>query len=143
MKITNCAECQKEINLEVDAQTWCDECKKDFCFSWNSTCFAEYHIKNNLIDRHRALSISNPSWKINLIKKQDKEISMSQVEPNPINEIFGSRSKTKYEPYTDEELDSDEFFWNQMEVIVRMKNMEYFYHFLQARSNYLDKMSGM
>lgn len=58
-------------------------------------------------------------------------------------EIFGSKNKSRYDSYTDEELDSDEFFWNQLNVIVRMKNMDYFYHFINARSEYINRMAGM
>ena len=69
---------------------------------------------------------------------------MSQCGYDPtMNEVFGSRSKTRYESYTDEELASDEFFWNQMRVIVDMKNMEYFNHYMNALNNYIDRMSGM
>lgn len=73
-----------------------------------------------------------------------KEEIMSQAGPIDSNSVvFGSQSKTRYEPYTDEELASEEFFWNQMKVIIEMKNIEYFYHFLNARLDYIERMSGM
>ena len=71
MNIQNCANCNKEINLDVDAQTSCSTCKKDFCFAWNSSCFSEYHSKNNLYEGHKAFSISNPAWKINIRCEKD------------------------------------------------------------------------
>lgn len=58
-------------------------------------------------------------------------------------EIFGSRNKKCYEPYTDEELESDEFFWNQLKVIVELKDIYYFHHFINARSKYIEKEAGM
>ncbi len=58
-------------------------------------------------------------------------------------EVFGSTSKVRYDAYTDEELASDEFFWNQLELIVKMKNKDYLYHFMNARSDYIERMSGM
>ena len=68
---------------------------------------------------------------------------MSQIQHDPnMKRVFGSESKTRYEPYTDEELDSSEFFWNQMHLIVQMRNIEYFYHFWRAKSDYIDRMSG-
>lgn len=69
---------------------------------------------------------------------------MSQAGYDPkTKEIFGSRSKTRYDHYTDEELESDEFFWNQLKVIVAMKNYEYFNHFIHARSDYINRMAQM
>ena len=69
---------------------------------------------------------------------------MSQCgNPIGLTPIFGSASKIQYEAYTDEELDSDEFFWNQLRLIVDMKNMQYFHHFMGRRSDYLDRMAGM
>lgn len=64
--LVNCAHCNREINLDTDAQTHCSKCKKDFCFAMSSTCFTEYHRENKLFDGHTATSISNPSWKINI-----------------------------------------------------------------------------
>lgn len=64
--IAQCAHCNRDINLNTDAQTRCPSCNKDFCFSLTSTCFTEYHHKNKLFGGHADLSISNPSWKINL-----------------------------------------------------------------------------
>jgi hypothetical protein len=69
-------------------------------------------------------------------------VSQAGYDPS-MKVIFGSTSKTSYEPYTDEELDSVEFFWNQLRVIVDMRNMEYFYHFVHERSKYIDRTSGM
>jgi hypothetical protein len=63
--------------------------------------------------------------------------------PEDTQVIFGSKNKMHFEPYTDEELDSDEFFWNQMKLIVDMRSMEYFNHFNYARSQYIERMSGM
>lgn len=65
-KIVKCAHCEREINLDRDAQTWCYECKNDFCFAMSSTCFTEYHHKNKLYAGHSAFSITDPTWKINL-----------------------------------------------------------------------------
>jgi hypothetical protein len=67
--MSKCVYCQKQINLETVAQTYCSVCEKDFCFD---TCFTEYHIKNNLNDGHSALCISNPSWTINMFSKKDE-----------------------------------------------------------------------
>jgi hypothetical protein len=67
--LTNCAHCQKQIDLDKDAQTWCPVCNKDFCFSLWSSCFSEYHLKNNLRGDHRAHSISDPTWTVNLVQK--------------------------------------------------------------------------
>ena len=58
-------------------------------------------------------------------------------------EVYGSRSKTTYEPYTDDELASDEYFWNQLQTIVFLKNEEYFNRFMRSRDDYIEKMSGM
>ncbi len=72
---------------------------------------------------------------------------LMEIEPIKLcekeKEIFGSRSKTRYDPYTDEELSSDEYFWNQMKIIVEMKNMEYFTYFNCSRLDYIERMSGM
>jgi len=59
------------------------------------------------------------------------------------NEIFGSKSKLKFESYTENELNSDEFFWNQLKIIVEMKNKEYFYHFMNSLHNHIEDKSGM
>lgn len=66
---------------------------------------------------------------------------MSQI--GNMKEVLGSRSKIVYEPYTDEELSSDEFFWNQLSLVTELKNMEYFWHFINAKEEYIEKMSGM
>jgi hypothetical protein len=66
MKIVKCANCEKEINLDTDSQTSCSICEKDFCFAMSSTCFTQYHRKNELYSGHNALSICDPTWKINL-----------------------------------------------------------------------------
>lgn len=69
---------------------------------------------------------------------------MSQAGSNHCSkQIYGAVSKIRYEAYTDEELDSDEFFWNQLKLIIEMKNMEYFYHFINARSDYITRTSDM
>lgn len=65
-KIARCANCDKEINLDTDAQTACSGCKENFCFSMSSPCFSEYHRRNNLRSGHAALSITNPAWTIKL-----------------------------------------------------------------------------
>ncbi len=72
MSIAKCANCQKDIELGSDAQTSCSKCDKDFCFGMFSTCFTDYHLKNNLFKDHSALSICNPSWKINLRSNEDE-----------------------------------------------------------------------
>jgi len=90
----------------------------------------------------RDLTKSHPRMKAKALNLS-KEINMSQCSPFEGKEAFGSRSKIRYEPYTDEELASDEFFWNQLNTIVYLRNKEYFYHFINARSAYIDKMSGM
>jgi hypothetical protein len=69
---------------------------------------------------------------------------MSQAGPwDPRITICGSENKMRFEPYTDEELGSEEFFWEQMKLIVKMRSIEYFTHFNNARSQYIDKMCGM
>lgn len=72
MSIVNCAECNREINLEIDAQTLCFTCKKDFCFELSSLCFQNYH-KKNVCEDPKASSICSPSWTINL--RNSKEIN--------------------------------------------------------------------
>ena len=68
---------------------------------------------------------------------------MSQAGMTGNKEVFGSRNKVKYEPYTDEELESDEFFWNQLNTIVYLKNKEYLYYFLGKISDHIEKELGM
>jgi hypothetical protein len=68
--MSECANCNKEINLNLDAQTYCNQCNKDFCFSMSLSCFSEYHNKNNLIN-HSHESILDPSWTINLVCKKE------------------------------------------------------------------------
>lgn len=65
-KIVKCGNCEREINLNTDAQTCCPGCQKDFCFSMSSTCFCDYHYKNNLREGHSAQSICDPTWKVNI-----------------------------------------------------------------------------
>lgn len=72
MNKSKCANCEREIDLDIDAQTSCHGCEKDFCFALFSTCYDEYHRKNNLRSGHRALSISDPTWVINLVVSKDK-----------------------------------------------------------------------
>jgi hypothetical protein len=71
MTIGKCAHCEKEIDLDKDAQTCCPLCEKDFCFAMSSSCFTEYHRKNELYQGHMSLSFTNPSWKINLVSNKD------------------------------------------------------------------------
>ncbi len=73
----------------------------------------------------------------------NKKEAMSQAGDLKGKPIYGSTSKVRYEAYTDEELDSEEFFWNQLKTIAHMKNMEYLYHFLNVKSKYIEKNSGM
>lgn len=71
---------------------------------------------------------------------------MSQLgleEDNSQKAIYGAVSKTRYESYNDEELASDEFFWNQLRIIVEMKNKEYFYYFLHEKEKYIERMSDL
>lgn len=69
-------------------------------------------------------------------------MSQCGYDPN-MKEVYGSRSKIVYEPYTDEELASDEFFWNQLKIIVEMKNTEYLNHFMHKKSEYISRMARM
>lgn len=63
MEITKCANFERDFDLDKHAHTSCHGCNKNFCFG---NCFSEYHLKNNLKEGHRALSISNPSWVVNV-----------------------------------------------------------------------------
>lgn len=69
-------------------------------------------------------------------------MSQAGYDPNS-KEMFGSSSKIRFEPYSQEELASDEFFWNQLSLIAKIKNMEYFYYFMSERGKYLDEMADM
>lgn len=70
---------------------------------------------------------------------------MSQAGPLDSNkkEAFGAGSKVKYEPYSEEELASVEYFWNQMRTIVLMKDYEYLCHFWRMHSDYIERHAGI
>ena len=69
---------------------------------------------------------------------------MSQCGNDPtMKKIPGTQSKIKFENYTDEELADEEFFWNQLKLVAQMKNVEYFYFFMNSFSNFIEKQSGM
>lgn len=65
-----CASCFKQIDEQLCANTYCSECKKDFCDAYNHTCFTDYHRKEGCTCRGTAMTILDPTWKINLVNSK-------------------------------------------------------------------------
>lgn len=68
---------------------------------------------------------------------------MSQAGPENIKNFKFPVNKKRFDPYTPEELESDEFFWSQLELIVRLRDEDYFNHFMRERDKYICEGSGM
>ena len=69
MKLVPCDFCGKETDVEISSSTYCNGCKKNFCSTFKTSCFSDYHRQNLCNDPH-FITITNPQWKVNLVQSK-------------------------------------------------------------------------